>query len=70
MENVQTAFISWLEEAGVGALRLRTDVEPAVNALEAQLAARSRVKDRTVTIETLPTKSSGSLGSVERYAQT
>eukprot|EP00972_Heterocapsa_arctica_P022885 3366404-Heterocapsa_arctica.AAC.1 len=40
-ENVQTAFVSWLEEAGVGALRLRTDAEPAVKALAAQLAAKS-----------------------------
>eukprot|EP00972_Heterocapsa_arctica_P005417 801408-Heterocapsa_arctica.AAC.1 len=44
-ENVQAAFISWLEEAGLGALRLRTDPEPAVKALAAQLAARSRAKD-------------------------
>eukprot|EP00972_Heterocapsa_arctica_P078313 11547530-Heterocapsa_arctica.AAC.1 len=52
-------------------MRLRSDAEPSVKALASQLAARSRAKDsRTVVMESSPTKSSGSLGGVERYAQT
>eukprot|EP00972_Heterocapsa_arctica_P077910 11491913-Heterocapsa_arctica.AAC.1 len=52
-------------------MRLRSDAEPSVKALARQLAARSRARDsRTVVVESSPTKSSGSLGGVERYAQT
>eukprot|EP00972_Heterocapsa_arctica_P008156 1192385-Heterocapsa_arctica.AAC.1 len=70
-ENVLGAFILWLEEAGVGGMRLRSDAEPAVRALAGQLAARSRARDnRVVVVESSPTISSGSMGGVERYAQT
>eukprot|EP00972_Heterocapsa_arctica_P069499 10267816-Heterocapsa_arctica.AAC.1 len=48
-ENVLSAFVSWWEEGSVGAMRLRSDAEPAVKALAGQLAARSRARDsRTV----------------------
>eukprot|EP00972_Heterocapsa_arctica_P057999 8556725-Heterocapsa_arctica.AAC.1 len=52
-------------------MRLPSDAEPSVKALAGQHAARSRAKDsRVVVVESSPTKSSGSLGGVERYAQT
>eukprot|EP00972_Heterocapsa_arctica_P084248 12412193-Heterocapsa_arctica.AAC.1 len=56
-ENVLSAFVLWLEEASVGAIRLRSDAEPSVKALASQLAARSCAKDsRTVVVESSPTK--------------
>eukprot|EP00972_Heterocapsa_arctica_P060872 8977375-Heterocapsa_arctica.AAC.1 len=52
-------------------MRLRSDTEPAVRALVGQLGACSRARDnRSVVVETGPTKSSSSMGGVERYAQT
>eukprot|EP00972_Heterocapsa_arctica_P010760 1577177-Heterocapsa_arctica.AAC.1 len=70
-ENVLAAFVLWLEEASVGAMRLRSDSEPSVRALAGQLAARSRGRDAgAAVVESSRTKSSGSLGGVERYAQT
>jgi hypothetical protein len=65
---VLQAAMEFLLEAGLtGTLRLRTDAEPAIQAVAQAIAAR-RSPARTV-VEVTPVGSSSSLGSAERLAQ-
>eukprot|EP00972_Heterocapsa_arctica_P057262 8449240-Heterocapsa_arctica.AAC.1 len=65
---------SWLREVGLlGEIRLRSDGEPAIVAVLKVLAAlRGNVAndDPLTIIEETPNKSSASLGSAERFAET
>ena len=66
-------LLRFFQEAGIGGrLRLRTDGEPAIAAVARAVAvARGSENDEPLTIvEESPNKSSASLGSAERWAET
>ena len=67
--NAISVLLQWLLEAGLtGLIRLRTDGEPCIQAVAAEVAARRSLAETLV--EVTPRSSSSSLGACERFSET